>query len=133
MIHVLTEVAPSPIAGVGLFLSEPITKGQLVYSDDPIFVQVLTLAQIAELPASAQVMLKRYTYRGRGGHALINGVYFCNDDGRFMNHSDTPTLVYRDTDASWVAARDLPVGTELTCDYRLFEDPSDWEPFLKGE
>lgn len=44
------------------------------------------------------------------------GVFRLGNDGDiFMNHSDTPTLI--DLGDTMLAARDLPAGTELTCDY----------------
>ena len=41
------------------------------------------------------------------------------DEGRFMNHSDTPNTDFTRPDVG-LALEDIPAGTEITCDYACF-------------
>jgi hypothetical protein len=47
----------------------------------------------------------------------------CGDDARFFNHEDEPTCRdFPDLDGgTTVAARDIELGEELTCDYASFD------------
>jgi len=115
MLLVPTYVAPSAIHGLGLFAAEPIPAGTVVWRFNSVLDRVLDRAWAASLPEVAQQFLARYAYR-RGTQLVL-----CGDDGRFVNHSDAPTLAERPDTAS-VAARDIAAGEELTEDYRAFDD-----------
>jgi hypothetical protein len=48
---------------------------------------------------------------------------FCGDNGRFANHDENPsTISTSGTFSDDIAARDLFVGDEFTCDYRAICD-----------
>src|SRR5690349_3590548 len=114
MMMVETEIKPSAIHGLGVFLKEPVKKGGLIWRFDSRIDRVYTPAEIDSLPEHMQRYLRTYST----WHAT-NGVYvLCGDNGRFFNHSDRPSTV---SDAISFgedrAARDLEVGDELTSDY----------------
>ena len=69
----------------------------------------------------------KYSYRGRGSRRLTGAMYYCADDSRFMNHAAAPSTLWQPQADVYVAARDLPAGTELTCDYADFCEPQDCE------
>jgi SET domain-containing protein len=119
MMMVDTEVKPSAIHGLGVFLKEPVKKGGLIWRFDSRIDRVYTPAEIDSLPAHVQRYLRTYST----WHAA-NGVYvLCGDNGRYFNHSDRPSTV---SDAISFgedrAARDLEVGDELTSDYATICD-----------
>ena len=116
MMLVPTYVAPSPIHGAGLFTSEPIAKGTLIWE----FIEGLDV----EIPEkflqheneSVRVYLDRYTYPHphRAGFVVLDG-----DNGRFMNHSEEPNSDFRTPNVGY-ALVDIPADTELLCNYHEF-------------
>lgn len=119
MMMVETELRPSPIHGTGVFLLQPVLKGDLIWSFDSRVDRVYSQAELASFPPMAQRYLRTYsTY-----HAELDLWVLCGDNGRYFNHSDQPTTV-----SSGIAfghdhaAADLSIGTELTSDYRTICD-----------
>lgn len=121
MILIDHYVGKSAVHGVGLFTAQALKKGQLIYQFDYRFVQVIADSEIRLMPAPMQETMKKYAYRGKGKDKLVGAVYYCTDDSRFMNHAATPSTTCVNGD-DYIAARDLPAGSELTCDYSDFCD-----------
>ena len=114
-----TELRPSPIHGIGVFLLEPVRKGEVVWRFDSRIDRVFTESEIATLPAHMQRFLHTYStwHEGQGLWIL------CGDNGRHFNHSDTPNTISMGIGfGDDIAAEDLPTGTELTTDYRTICD-----------
>lgn len=118
MFLIPTYVAPSPIAGVGVFTSEPIPAGTIVWEFTEGVDLRLDPAVIAAIPDPLGAMLRRYCYQEEDGTLVL-----CGDNARFMNHSFEPNC---DDDGGphTVTNRDIQAGEELTCDYRLFDRES---------
>jgi len=127
MILVPHYVDRSAIEGLGLYSTLPLKAGQPVYRHDWRFVMVISEAEVRELPEPMQQAVLKYSYRGRGPQRLSGAMYYCADDARFMNHADEPSTLWREAENLYVAARDLPAGAELSCDYRDFCEPQDCE------
>jgi uncharacterized protein len=134
MLLVKTVVKPSSIAGVGLFADEEIKEGTPVWQYTPETCIVLTKPQFQELLQSYHKTEKElinyyliYSYY----QAKLNGMILCLDNGRFVNHSENPSLkapMNLPKENAWqysVAARDIKKGEELTEDYRTY-DTSEW-------
>lgn len=119
MIVIAHRVRPCP-HGLGLFTEEPLRQGQLVCNSDDRMIRIVPLAEIETYPAVMQEYFKRYAYRGVGADRLDGAVYHNTDDTRFINHSDTPNLIYDAHQEVYTAACDMAAGTELTCDYADF-------------
>jgi SET domain-containing protein len=119
MMMVETELRPSPIHGLGVFLLEPVKKGGLIWRFDSRIDRVYTPAEVASLPEHAQRFLETYCtwHEGVGVYVL------CGDNGRYFNHSETPSTVSNAISfGEDRAARDLEVGEELTSDYATICD-----------
>jgi uncharacterized protein len=120
--QVRTILRPSPIEGLGVFAAEPIAKGTVTWRYDPAIDRSYSPAEIAAMPDVLRAFMDRYAYLDD-----LLGVYIlCGDDGRFMNHADTPTVLGlhpadERPEGIDVAARDIAAGEELTCDYRSFD------------
>ena len=119
MMIVETELKPSGIHGIGIFLLQPVRKGDLIWQYDSRIDRVYTDEEVASLPGHMQEYLQTYsTWHEQTGLWVL-----CGDNGRHFNHSDTPNTVSdgiafgRD-----FAAEDLAEGTELTSDYRTICD-----------
>lgn len=119
MMMVGTELRQSEIHGIGIFLTEPVSKGDLIWRFDSRLDRVYSNEEIASLPAGAQEFLRTYSTWHDGVQLWV----LCGDNGRHFNHSDSPNTVSDGAAfGTDVAAADLPVGTELTSDYRLICD-----------
>lgn len=117
MVH--TELKPSPIHGIGVFLTEAVKAGQLIWRFDSRIDRVFSDAELHEMPDALQRYLRTYSTL----HEPMKLWVLCGDNGRHFNHSDEPTtrslgIAFGDD----VAATDLAAGTELTSDYRTICD-----------
>ena len=61
MMLVETELRPSPIHGIGVFLLQPVSKGDLIWRFDAQIDRVYTEAEIAGLPEHMQRFLRTYS------------------------------------------------------------------------
>ena len=119
MMMVDTELRESSIHGMGVFLTEPVAAGQLIWRFDSRIDRTFADAELGEMPARLQRFLRVYSTYHEGLRLWV----LCGDNGRHFNHSETPTtrslgIAFGDD----VAATDLPAGTELTSDYRTICD-----------
>jgi SET domain-containing protein len=114
-----TELRPSPIHGTGVFLLEPVKRGGVVWRFDSRIDRVYADWELEGLPEGLRHFLSVYsTYHEESGLWVL-----CGDNGRHFNHSDEPNtqsmgIGFGDD----IAAEDLPVGAELTTDYRTICD-----------
>jgi SET domain-containing protein len=119
MMMVETELRPSPIHGLGVFLVKPVKRGEVVWRFDARIDRVYTGEELASLPAHVQTYLRTYST----WHAASGLWVLCGDNGRFFNHSDRPTTVSSGISfGTDQAAMDLPAGAELTSDYATICD-----------
>jgi SET domain-containing protein len=119
MMMVETELRPSGIHGIGVFLLEPVRRGQLIWQFDSRIDRVYAEEEIASLPERAQRFLRTYSTWSAASDLWV----LCGDNGRHFNHSDTPnTISNAIAFGEDIAATDLAVGTELTSDYRTICD-----------
>ena len=110
-------LGPSGIEGLGVFCSEPIKKGQPIWTLDLRLDRLLSISEFEDMDSRIQNFLLRYTYirPHDRDHYVLDG-----DEGRYMNHSDAPNTDYPNTQTGY-AVCDIPAHTELTCDYRQFD------------
>ncbi len=119
MMLVPTELKPSLIHGLGVFLIEPVPAGTVIWQFDSRIDRVYSLAELIGLPALTRDFLETYST----WHSAAQVWVLCGDNGRHFNHSDNPNTVSdgiafgQDT-----ALIDLPAGTELTSDYMTICD-----------
>ncbi len=119
MLMVETELRMSSIHGIGVFLLEPVRKGETIWRFDPRIDRVYAEDEIASLPGHVQRFLRTYSTL----HEATGLWVLCGDNGRHFNHSDTPNT--RSDGIAFgrdLAADDLPSGTELTSDYTTICD-----------
>ena len=119
MMMVETELRPSLIHGIGVFLLQPVRKGDLIWRFDARIDRVYSEDEIAALPEHMQRFLRTYSTRHQGTRLWV----FCGDNGRHFNHSDEPSTVSNAIAfGEDHAVADLTVSTELTSDYRTICD-----------
>jgi hypothetical protein len=119
MMMVDTELKPSAIHGLGVFTTEPVKAGQLIWRFDSRIDRVFSDAELREMPQRLQHYLRTYSTLHEGLKLWV----LCGDNGRHFNHSDDPNtrslgIAFGDD----IAGTDLPAGAELTSDYRTICD-----------
>nr|WP_294169688.1 hypothetical protein [uncultured Sphingomonas sp.] len=119
MMMVDTELRPSGIHGIGVFLLQPVRKGDVIWRFDSRIDRIYSDAEVADLPEALQRFLRVYSTR----HDDLDVWVLCGDNGRHFNHSNTPNtrslgVAFGDD----IAAADLPAEAELTSDYRTICD-----------
>jgi hypothetical protein len=119
MLMVETELRASPIHGIGVFVTQPVRAGDLIWRFDSRIDRVFSDAELREMPERLQRFMRTYSTL----HGDLKLWVLCGDNGRHFNHSDRPNtrslgIAFGDD----VAAEDLAPGTELTSDYRTICD-----------
>ena len=119
MMMVETELRPSPIHGLGVFLLTPVKKGELIWRFDSRIDRVYAEEEVATLPEHMQRFMHTYAT----WHEATGLYVLCGDNGRYFNHSDDPSTVSNAISfGEDRAARDLAAGEELTSDYNTICD-----------
>ena len=119
MMMVDTELRVSPIHGIGVFLTERVEAGQLIWRFDSRVDRVFSDDELNHMPERLQRFLRTYSTWSAASDLWV----LCGDNGRHFNHSDTPnTISNAIAFGEDIAATDLAVGTELTSDYRTICD-----------
>jgi SET domain-containing protein len=119
MMMVETELRASAIHGIGVFVTQPVKAGDLIWRFDSRIDRVFADEELGEMPQPLQLFLTTYSTL----HRELNLWVLCGDNGRHFNHSDNPNtrslgIAFGDD----VAAQDIEPGTELTSDYRTICD-----------
>ena len=109
MLHAHIVKRKSKIQGFGLFATQPIKQGEVVWRLDPDD-SAYTARQVRGLSGE----IRRYLFQH--GDRYI----FTRDDSRFMNHSCDPNAWY-EGDVAMVARRDIAAGEEVCWDYGTSE------------
>ena len=119
MMMVETELRESSIHGTGVFLLEPVRRGDIVWRFDSRIDRVYADWELEGMSERLRHFLRVYsTYHQQSGLWVL-----CGDNGRHFNHSDQPNTTSMGIGfGDDIAAEDLPVGAELTTDYRTICD-----------
>jgi hypothetical protein len=120
MLLVRTQLRPSKIHGLGCFAAEPISRGTVVWTLDESIDMKMPVAKLESLSPTAERFYLTYGHvEMRDGEKIV---ILCGDHAKHMNHSDEPNVIEGDPDREEnIAARDIEVGEELTCNYHAFD------------
>lgn len=118
------ETKESKVDGQGVFASEKIGKGQIVWKFDANHDKILSQEEFNALDEASKDELKRVAYLSPTTNRYVYPPE--NDAARFTNHSPTNNLsVLIDEDVSeepyFIANRDIEAGEELTNNYLEFD------------
>ena len=119
------------VNGVGVVAVRKIPKGVNPFKNCEPFGATLeipaTELEAAPVPESAKKIVRDF-------FCLENGLYFVSDYGVdaidksfFLNHSYTPNMETFDDWETFLAAREIEEGEELTSDYRLYGQPTNFK------
>ena len=122
MLTVKTYLDKSPIAGLGVFAGENISKDRVIWTFVTGFDRIMTEEDRMALPEPARTYLETYAFWENGK------IVFTGDNDRFTNHSDSPNT-YVATNGDIHAKNDIPQGTEITGNYKEFDEK--WQAKLQ--
>jgi len=115
MLRVTTYVAPSGIAGVGLFAATRLPAGCVIWQYTEGVDWRITPTELSLFPEPFQSRMRHYLYQEESGVYVL-----CGDNAKYMNHSEDPNC--DDPEGEYtVTNREVEAGQELTCDYRSFD------------
>ena len=125
-------VAKSDIHGLGVFSAEVVVAGREIWVFNEFIDREIPEERVQDLPN--HVRNRIYTHAWH--RAELKCFWLSADGDYFMNHSNTPTLQLREH--CLVASRNIKVGDELTCDYRVVKvaayDPlTMWKEISAGD
>ena len=124
MMLVKVALRDSPIHGRGVFAAEFIPRDRMIWMFD---AKVDALYKEDEVEGFDKALRDEvhhfgYLFKQSSGERVW---VFCQDEARYMNHSETPntyfsyeTSIYGDD----YAARDIHIGEEITCNYKLWDE-----------
>jgi len=121
MMQVPCVAKTSRLHGLGVFATNYIKEGTVIWSFNPLIDRPITFEEFATLPKRIQDYVAHYSYEIAEDKLYV----FCGDDGRYMNHSDNPNTKGVDSKDGYgitIAKCDIKPGEEITCDYREFDD-----------
>ncbi len=115
MLRVPTYVAPSAIAGMGLYAATDLPINAIIWEYTDGIDWRITPSELILFPEPFQSRLRHYLYQEDSEVYVL-----CGDNAKYMNHSEQPNC--DDTGGEHtVTTRAIRAGEELTCDYRLFD------------
>lgn len=127
MLLVKTKIGVSTIHGIGLFADQFIPKGTHIWRFHKGVDRKFTESEVGKLPDIIQEYFNTYAYQNPETRKYI----LCCDNGRFINHSETPNCVGIDDpdgeeEGIDIAARDIQAGEEITSNYKDFDTEYDY-------
>ena len=128
MLTIKTRVKPSSIkgAGEGLYTTESLVKGQVIWKRDITDIVVVEneFNQLQEMELEGWV--EKYGTVDEDGNWFID-----NDDCKYCNHSLTPNIVF--LESVGVALENMSPNTELVCDYYTITDKKHADKILNNQ
>jgi hypothetical protein len=115
MIHPDTRLAEiNSTVGIGLVATADIPKGTITWCRDELDL-VLTRKQVRSLAADVRRVYLKYAYCNDAGELVLNW-----DNGRYQNHSCSPTSCLIPGLDAEIAIRDIRAGEQLSADYATY-------------
>lgn len=118
---VMVRLAPSPIAGIGVFAIQPIAEGTNLFAGDSLPIRWVREEELGSLSDAQRAFYDDFAIR-RGDELgcpanfnLLTAGWYCNEPAA----GDAPNARMSD-DFQIIAACDIAAGEEVTIDYSSF-------------
>lgn len=123
MIHIKYSLKTSDLHGVGLFTSQAINKGALIYTASPLLDLNITQEQFYLLDQKEKDEVMWWGFFDQPSQMW----HVDFDVSKFINHSQDATVTQDNNhdEAYLIATRDISLGEELTQNYLEFETVED--------
>jgi hypothetical protein len=117
MIHPDTELRKvNETIGYGVFATQPIRKGTIVYVKDPLEIEVAP-EQFAELDPAYQSIVNWFSYIDDRGVRIVSW-----DIAKYVNHSCAANSISTGYGFE-IATRNIAAGQQITDEYGIFNLP----------
>jgi len=114
--------------GVGVIAIRPIPKGANPFKNCDPFGATLRIGtaelDAAPVPDSVKALVHDYCTMHEGQYHVPDYGIDAIDKSYFINHSGSPNLETPDNGETFLAARDIAEGEELTADYATYGQPT---------
>lgn len=107
-------ISSIPGAGLGCFAEEFIPAGTMIWEFSHGFDKCFTEKELQMVSRIEREFLEKYSYKHGGDYFL------CVDNGRFINHSDSPNTWESKESQATYSLTDIRPGEEILSDYRNF-------------
>lgn len=124
MLKIKTYLDKSSINGIGIFATEDIPNGKIIWEFNPLIDLAFSAEKWEELKrdisSESFEQIQRYSYK-------TNDIYYlCVDNAQFMNHSKDAYNISNNSDNDTMYAnREIRAGEELLCNYYEYSDEDD--------
>lgn len=112
--------------GVGVVAIRPIPKGVDPFKHCDPFGDVLEIPEAelesADAPEEAKALVRDFCALQDGTYFVPNYGIDAIDKSYFLNHSKKPNMITKDKGETFVAARDIAQGEELTANYDDYQE-----------
>lgn len=116
MLVIKHKIAPSKIGGLGLFASEFIKKGSIVWQNNTDSELILSDIELKKWSHYMQNVFSFHGYFDKKQQVWKLPL----DNSRFMNHSNLSNTIV-DESGNSVAVFDIDINQEITCNYAEFD------------
>ncbi|MEJ7627272.1 MAG: SET domain-containing protein [Ferruginibacter sp.] len=112
------RLAPSPVAGIGVFATILITKGQRnIFSEDKSEWIKLSREEVLCLPIHSRELVENFCLYDDQNYYVPEYGFKIIDLVVFLNHSETPNIISLGDGEDFEALQDIKAGEELFIDY----------------
>ena len=124
--RVYCRLRPSPLHGIGVFAVRDVPAGVEPFAGCDRATSVwVRRAELAGLPPGVRSMIDDFCAIQGDWVAIPRRGLNAIDVQYYVNHSGEPNLVTPDGGSTFVTARAIAEGEELTVDYATYSDPID--------
>jgi len=117
MIHPDTELRKvNEIIGYGVFATQPIAAGSIVYVKDPLEIEIGP-DQFARMDPAYQAVVNWFSYIDERGVRIVSW-----DIAKYVNHCCDPNSISTGYGFE-IAIRDIAAGEQITDEYGMFNLP----------
>jgi len=127
MLRIKASPAPSSTHGLGLFASQDIYTGQVIWQYHPSFDQVMSKRKFINLCRTLDDDALEHVLSC--SYKRNNKYYYLTDNARFINHDEKNYNLVLLDDMTEVALRDIRAGEELLENYFISYDEDDFFTF----
>lgn len=125
-LHPHVSLKDSCVHGQGLFVSEFIRRGEVVWrhaelSAEPAEASLMPIASLLEMDPSDAERIVHFAFQVSETHMYLGSQTKPREVSDFTNHSCDPTTVFDNSSGTMIALRDLHPGDEITYDYATSE------------
>lgn len=127
MMLIKTYLAPDRYGGQGLFSHEDVQAKDVIFKFCFSKTRFISVNEYFSMDEAEKKDVEKHSYPCFAPHddPPMIGLLLNLDNGKYMNHSDTPNTGHHpDNDELCIALRPIKQGEELTCNYNEF-DPDD--------